>query len=99
MQRSSNHSRLVRALTGIGRISSGYSTVNGLRKSVRMVTIIPLAIPVPNKAPPSRMLSSLQGEFYTLRLLYYKGLVKEITGAAISPIGIAIRCPQTGQAP
>src|SRR3989337_2552078 len=54
VQRSSNQRRLVRALTGMGRISSGYLMVNGVRKRVRRVTIIPLAIPVPNKRAPSR---------------------------------------------
>src|SRR3990170_6256413 len=54
VQRSSNQRRLVRALTGMGRISSGYWVVNGVRNSVRRVTIIPLAIPVPNKRAPSR---------------------------------------------
>src|SRR3990172_10622780 len=54
VQRSSNQRRLVRALTGTGRISSGYLTVKGVRKRVRRVTIIPLAIPVPNKRAPYR---------------------------------------------
>src|SRR3972149_7095759 len=54
VQRSSNQRRLVRALTGTGRISSGYWVVKGVRKRVRRVTIIPLAIPVPNKRAPSR---------------------------------------------
>ena len=69
----------MRALTGTGRISSGYLMVKGVRKRVRKVTIIPLAIPVPNKAPPFQIRASLQGEFYSGGLLYYKGLVKEIT--------------------
>lgn len=85
----------MRALTGTGRISSGYWVVNGLRNSVRMVTIIPLAIPVPNKRDPlsveqwlhkpSTVFRCLQGEFYTRRLLYYKGLVKEITESVRAP--------------
>src|SRR3990172_6661691 len=54
VQRSSNQRRLVRALTGTGRISSGYWVVNGVRNRVRRVTIIPLAIPIPNKRAPSR---------------------------------------------
>src|SRR3990172_12568535 len=87
VQRSSNQSRLVRALTGTGRISSGYWTVNGRRKRVRSVTIIPLAIPVPNKRAPSGggRAPALpdacysQGKFYTYRLLYFKAVVKEFT--------------------
>src|SRR3990172_8362022 len=87
VQRSSNQSRLVRALTGTGRICSGYWMVNGRRKRVRSVTIIPLAIPVPNKRAPSGggRAPALpdarypQGKFYTYRLLYFKAVVKEFT--------------------
>src|SRR3989304_3160651 len=80
VQRSSNQRRFVRALTGMGRISSGYWVVNGVRKRVRRVTIIPLAIPVPNKPPPFANASYPQGKCYAVRFVNRKGVVKGFTG-------------------